>query len=200
MLERVGPFKPGQRVKASWLQEMLSALKALVNVRALYPLKAQLTPSGLVLSMQPTAATSSTGTLSLSSQVWAGTITANTLTLIGSVALTAGTYSLSGNLIWGGPIFLTYPPPTAFDSIVISLNAGLSPVWGLSFSGKTGAVEFVAGAYYELVGNIPIAVPLMVTTATTLVLSATLIVNASAPSTPGTLSLSADPINIWKVG
>lgn len=51
MLERVGPFQKGDRPSASWLQQMLNALKMVCNITAAPPLRVTMTPGGVLLSM-----------------------------------------------------------------------------------------------------------------------------------------------------
>lgn len=51
MLDKVGPFEPGQPVRAAWLQTMLVALKKLMNFTAVPPLRFIDTPSGIGLAL-----------------------------------------------------------------------------------------------------------------------------------------------------
>ncbi len=51
MLEKVGPFVVGERVRASWLQQMLEALKKLMNIRAGPGVKVWTTDSGICIGL-----------------------------------------------------------------------------------------------------------------------------------------------------
>lgn len=51
MLEDVGPFLPGTKVRANWLQRMLGAIRLLGNISAAPPIRVTTGPNGIFLSM-----------------------------------------------------------------------------------------------------------------------------------------------------